>query len=53
MSAAEIIAEVPKLDHLFEWESDAQMFADADRRANENAPLLDALETEDARNKSG
>lgn len=62
MSASEIIAELPKLDHaqrreiarrLFELEGEAQVLADADRRANENFLLLDALEAEDARDKSG
>ncbi|MBI5766153.1 MAG: hypothetical protein HZA93_00035 [Verrucomicrobia bacterium] len=62
MSASEIIAELPNLDHqqrraialrLFELENEAQLLADTDRRANENFLLLDALEDEDARNKSG
>lgn len=62
MSASEIIAELPKLDHtqrreiarrLFELESEAQLLADTDHRANENFLLLDALESEDARDKSG
>ena len=54
MSASEIIAELPKLDHvqrreiarrLFELEGEAQILADADKRANENFLLLDALES--------
>jgi hypothetical protein len=62
MSATEIIAEVPKLDHrqrrdlarrLFELEAEAQLLADTDRRAAENFKLLDTVEPDDARAKSG
>ena len=62
MSAADIIAELPKLNHeqrreiarrLFQLESDVQLLADTDRRANENFLMLDRLEDEDARDKSG
>jgi len=58
MSAAEIISELPKLGHeerriiacrLFELESEAEILAECDRRANDNFLLLDALEAEDAR----
>lgn len=61
MSATEIISELPKLSHaerreiarrLFELESEAQILADCDRRANDNFLLLDALEAEDARHQS-
>lgn len=33
-------------------EREVQVLADADGRANENLPLIDALEAEDARDKS-
>ncbi|MGD1032631.1 MAG: hypothetical protein ABSA05_15995 [Opitutaceae bacterium] len=62
MSTNEIIAELPKLNHeerrlvakrLFELEEDAQILADADRRADANFLLLDAMESDDASRKSG
>jgi hypothetical protein len=55
VNARKIIAELPKLSHaerrkvarrLFELESDAPVLADADRRANQNFLLLDAMESE-------
>jgi hypothetical protein len=57
MSKAEILAELPRLDHaerrevarrLFEMEADAQTLADCDRRADEHFQMLDAMEAEDA-----
>ena len=57
MSSTEIIAELPRLTHherrevarrIFELEGEAQILEDADRRANQNFMLLDALEAEDA-----
>jgi hypothetical protein len=62
MSTSEIIAELPKLDHkqrreiarrLFALESEAQVLSETDRRANENFLMLDALEDDDASDKSG
>jgi hypothetical protein len=62
MSASDIIAALPTLDHLqrravarrlFELENEAHLLADTDRRANENFLLLDALEDDDARHESG
>jgi len=62
MSTNEIIAELPKLNHeerrlvakrLFELEEDAQILADADRRADANFLLLDAMESDDASRKYG
>ena len=57
MSKAEILAELPRLDHaerreiarrLFEMEADAQTLADCDRRAEEHFLMLDAMEVQDA-----
>jgi hypothetical protein len=57
MSKAEILAELPRLDHaerreiarrLFEIETDAQTLADCDRRADEHFLMLDAREAQDA-----
>jgi hypothetical protein len=57
MSKAEILAELPRLEHaerreialrLFEMEADAQTLADCDRRADEHFLMLDALEAQDA-----
>ena len=61
MSAKEIITELPKLSHqerreitrrLMELESETQILADCDRRANENFLRLDAMEAEDAHAKT-
>ena len=60
MSTVQIIAELPRLTHaerreiarrLFELEEEAQILADADRRANEHFLTLDSLEAEDARDQ--
>ena len=60
MSKAEILAELPRLDHaerreiarqLFEMEADEQMLGDCDRRADEHFLMLDALEAQDAQAK--
>jgi hypothetical protein len=60
MSKAEILAELPRLDHgerreitrrLFEVEADAQTLADCDRRADEHFLMLDAMEARDAQTK--
>ena len=57
MSKAEILAELPRLEHaerreialrLFEMEADAQTLADCDRRADEHFLMLDAMEAQDA-----
>ena len=57
MSKAEILAELPRLDHaerrevarrLFEMEADAQTLGDCDRHADEHFQMLDAMEAEDA-----
>ena len=57
MSKAEILAELPQLEHaerreialrLFEMEADAQTLADCDRRADEHFLMLDAMEAQDA-----
>ena len=57
MSKAEILAELPQLEHaerreialrLFEMEADVQTLADCDRRADEHFLMLDALEAQDA-----
>ena len=57
MSKAEILAELPHLDHaerrevarrLFEMEADAQTLADCDQCADEHFQMLDAMEAEDA-----
>ena len=57
MSKAEILAELPRLEHaerreialrLFEMEADSQILADCDRRADEHFLMLDAMETQDA-----
>jgi hypothetical protein len=56
MSTAQILTELPRLSHierreivrrLIELEEDSQVLADADRRADANFLLLDALESED------
>ena len=56
MSKAEILAELPRLDHrerreiaraLFDIEADAQTLADCDRRSDEHFLMLDALEAQD------
>jgi hypothetical protein len=61
MSARQIIDELPKLTHaerreiarqLFALEEEVQTLADCDRRANEHSLMLDALESEDARDQS-
>jgi hypothetical protein len=60
MSKAEILAELPRLDHrdrreiacrLFDIEADAQTLADCDRRADEHFLMLDALEAKHAKTK--
>ena len=60
MSKAEILAELPRLDHaerreiaraLFDVEADAQTLADCDRRADKHFLMLDALEAQDAQAK--
>lgn len=57
MSKAEILAELPRLDHverreiarrLFEMETDAQTLADCDWRADEHFLMFDAMEAQDA-----
>lgn len=69
MSASDIIAELPKLNHeqrreiarklfelesaQFEQESEARLLADVNHRANENFLMLDVLEADDARDQSG
>jgi len=61
VSKAEILAELPRLDHrdrreiarrLFEIEADAQTPADGDRRAEKHFLMLDALKAEDAQSKA-
>jgi hypothetical protein len=56
MSTAQILTELPRLSHierreivrrLIELEEDSQVLADADRRADANFLILDALESED------
>ena len=56
MSKAEILAELPRLDHterreiarqLFEMEADSQTLADCDRRADKHFLMLDAMEARD------
>jgi hypothetical protein len=56
MTTAQILTELPRLSHiesreivrrLIELEEDSQVLADADRRADANFLLLDALESED------
>jgi hypothetical protein len=56
MSTAQILTELPRLSHverreivrrLIELEEDSQVLTDADRRADANFLLLDALESED------
>ena len=56
MSKAEILAELPRLDHaerrevarqLFEMEADSQTLVDCDRRADEHFLMLDAMEVQD------
>src|SRR5688572_15445368 len=56
MSKAEIIAELPRLshrdrreiiEHILRLESEAELLADCDRRANERFLMLDAMEEED------
>lgn len=58
MNKSEILSTLPRLSHqerraiigyILELESEAQLLADHDRRANENFLLLDKLETEDAK----
>jgi hypothetical protein len=62
MSKAEILAELPRLEHaerreiarrLFEMEADAQTLADCDRRANEHILMPDAMEAQDAKTEPG
>ena len=61
MSKTEILTELPKLAprerreiarRIFELENDAQVLADADRRADERFRMLEALEAEDGATKS-
>jgi hypothetical protein len=61
MSKAEILLELPKLakrerreiaQRIFELEDDAQVLADADRRADERFLMLDALEAKSGQAKS-
>lgn len=61
MSAQEIIGELAALTprerreiarRIFEMEEDAQVLADADRRADENFQMLDRMEAEDAARKA-
>ena len=61
MSKSEIIMELSKLDkndrreiarRIFELEDDAQVLADADRRADERFLMLDAMETKDGKTDS-
>ncbi len=59
MSLAEMVNELPKLNHLerrelarriFEVEDEeAVLLADCDRRADERFQMLDAMETEDGK----
>jgi hypothetical protein len=60
MSKTEILTELPNLAprerreivrRIFELEDDAQVLADADRRAAERFAMLDALEAEDGKTK--
>ena len=61
MSKAEILAELPRLSSrerrevarfIFEMEQDAEILRECDQRADERFPILDAMETEDAKTKS-
>ncbi len=61
MSKAEILDELPRLDHrdrreiarrLFEIEADVQTLVDCDRRADERFRMLDEMEARDAKTKS-
>jgi len=61
MSKLEILAELPRLTHrdrreiakrIFDLESDAQILADCDRRADERFQMLDAMEAEDAKKQT-
>lgn len=62
MSAAEIIAELPKLTFeerrrlaaaIFDLEAEANLLRDCDRRADERFSVLDAMESEDASTGAG
>ncbi len=62
MSKAEIIAELPRLSpqerreivrQVFELDDEAQILQDADRRAADRFRMLDELEAEDGKTKSG
>jgi hypothetical protein len=62
MSAAEIIAELPKLSPaerrqlagaIFDMEAEAELLRDCDRRADERFAVLDAMETEDGPTSGG
>ena len=61
MSAAEIIAELPKLSlaerrrlagAIFDLEAEADLLRDCDRRAAERFTMLDAMEAEDGSTSS-
>jgi hypothetical protein len=61
MSKTEILTALPKLApqerreivrRIFELEDDAQILADADRRAAERFQMLDAMENEDGQTSS-
>ena len=61
MSAAEIIAELPKLSHeerrrlataIFDLEADSALLRDADSRADERFRILDLMEAQDAKTGS-
>ena len=61
MSKTEIMLELPKLDkhdrreivrRIFELDDDAQLLADADRRADGRFLMLDALEAVDGKTNS-
>jgi hypothetical protein len=62
MSASEIIAELPNLSlaerrrlagAIFDLEADAQLLRDSDKRADEHFAMLDAMEAENGKAKSG
>jgi hypothetical protein len=62
MSAAEIIAELPKLSlaerrrlagAIFDLETEAELLRDCDKRADERFAVLDAMETEDGSTSAG
>lgn len=62
MSAAEIIAELPKLtlgerrqlaSAIFDLEAESGMLRDCDRRADQHFAILDAMESKNAQTDAG